>query len=162
LLTVSNAIILPFEIQYKVAVLIARLTNRLKGTTIIRGDMDIAVTLLNKHISADILKFNGLHICNFTKLDIVRFFGINPASRLDRETLLEFTGDKTADIDESLSELVKSHLLEVIKIDNKVFYELTKKKEDIENIKKFISLYATPSIRLYIIGYVMNRCVERP
>ncbi len=124
--------------------------------------MDIGATLLKEHISADMLRFIGLHICDFTKLDIVRFFGLNPASRLDRETLLELSGDKTADIDESLSELVKSHLLEVIKIDNKVFYELTKKKEDIENIKKFISLYATPSIRLYIIGYVMNRCVERP
>ena len=125
------------------------------------GYMYVGATLFREQISGDMRSFIGEHICSFTKLDIIRFFGLNPASRLDSETLLEISGDNRAEIDDSLAQLVKSHLLDPVKVDSKTFYEMTNDKGEQDKIKKFIALYSKPSARLLIIGHVMNQRVEK-
>ncbi|MEI7903831.1 MAG: hypothetical protein WCI43_00270 [Candidatus Firestonebacteria bacterium] len=123
--------------------------------------MDIGETLLRKQIDENLLKFIKEHICSFTKLDIIRFFGLNPSSRVDAETLSEITNNKTSDIEIALKQLVKSHILEEVKVENKTLFELSRNKDTLDYVKRFISCYGNPSTRLLIIGYMLNKCVEK-
>ena len=123
--------------------------------------MDIGETLLRKQIDENLLKFIKEHICSFTKLDIIRFFGLNPSSRVDAETLSEITNNKTSDIEIALKPLVKSHILEEVKVENKTLFELSKNKDTLDYVKRFISCYGNPSTRLLIIGYMLNKSVEK-
>ncbi len=124
-------------------------------------NMDIGETLLRKQIDENLLKFIKEHICSFTKLDIIRFFGLNPSSRVDAETLSEITNNKTSDIEIALKQLVKSHILEEVKVENKTLFELSRNKDTLDYVKRFISCYGNPSTRLLIIGYMLNKCVEK-
>ena len=123
--------------------------------------MDIGEMLLRKHIDENMLKFMKDYITDFTRLDIIRFFGLNPSSRVDAETLSEVTNNKLSDIESALKAIVKHHILEDAVIDGKKVYELTKDKNILEYVKRFISYYNNASIRLLIIGYMLNRSVEK-
>ena len=123
--------------------------------------MDIGEMLLRKHIDENMLKFIKEHIADFTKLDIVRFFGLNPSSRVDAHTLSEITNNKPSEIEMALKLLVKSHILEEIHVEDKKLFELSKNKDTLEYVKRFISYYNNPSIRLLIIGYMLNKSIEK-
>jgi hypothetical protein len=60
--------------------------------------MDIGEMLLRKHIDENMLKFIKEHIVDFTWLDVIRFFGLNPSSRVDADTLSEITNNKATEI----------------------------------------------------------------
>ena len=123
--------------------------------------MDIGEMLLRKHIDQEMLDFIKKYVSDFIRLDIVRFFGLNASSRVDVETLSEITNNKKEDIEKALKELVKNHILEEIIMENKKLFELTKDNSILQFVKRFISYYSKTSIRLLIIGYLLNKSIEQ-
>ena len=122
--------------------------------------MDVGEILLKKHIDDDMLNFIKNYINTFEKLDIVRFFGLNSSSRVDVETLTEVTNNKKEEITKALKELVKAHIVEEVSVDGKKLYELSQNKNTLELVKRFISYYSKNSIRMLIIGYLLNKSIE--
>ncbi|OGF48266.1 MAG: hypothetical protein A2231_08235 [Candidatus Firestonebacteria bacterium RIFOXYA2_FULL_40_8] len=122
--------------------------------------MDVGEILLKKHIDDNMLTFIKNHINNFEKLDIVRFFGLNSSSRVDVETLTEVTNNKKEEITKAIKELVKAHIIEEVNVEDKKLYELSQNKNTLELVKRFISYYSKNSIRMLIIGYLLNKSIE--
>ena len=122
--------------------------------------MDVGEILLKKHIDDNMLTFIKNHINNFEKLDIVRFFGLNSSSRVDVETLTEVTNNKKEEITKAIKELVKAHIIEEVNVEDKKLYELSQNKNTLELVKRFISYYSKNSIRMLIIGYLLNKSME--
>ncbi|OGF47977.1 MAG: hypothetical protein A2452_04805 [Candidatus Firestonebacteria bacterium RIFOXYC2_FULL_39_67] len=122
--------------------------------------MEVGEILLKKHVDEDMLNFIKNYINTFEKLDIVRFFGLNSSSRVDVETLTEVTNNKKEEISKAIKELVKAHVLEEVDVDGKKLYELSQNKNTLELVKRFISYYSKNSIRMLIIGYLLNKSIE--
>jgi hypothetical protein len=57
--------------------------------------------------------------------------------------------------------MVKNHILEEVQVEDKKLFELSKNKDTLEYVKRFISYYNNPSIRLLIIGYMLNKSMEK-
>lgn len=123
--------------------------------------MDVGEILLKKHIDEGMLNFLKNHINTFEKLDIVRFFGLNSSSRVDIETLTEVTNNKKEEIERAVKELVKNRIIEEFIVDSKKLYELSQNKNMLELVKRFISYYSKNSIRMLIIGYLLNKSIEK-
>ena len=123
--------------------------------------MNIAELLLRKYIDDVILHFIKEYISDFVKLDIIRFFGLNPSSRVDSETLSEVTNNQKEIIEKALKSLAASHIIDESKVEDKKLYELSKDKDIVEHVKRFISYYNNSSIRLLIIGYMLNKSMEK-
>jgi len=122
--------------------------------------MEVGEILLKKHIDDNMLGFIKNYINTFEKLDIVRFFGLNSSSRVDVETLTEVTNNKKEDINKALKELVKAHIIEEVVVEDKKLYELSQNKNTLELVKRFISYYSKNSIRMLIIGYLLNKSID--
>jgi hypothetical protein len=148
--------------EKKIKKILLILTSTVKSVNLGQADnMDIGEMLLRKHIDENMLKFIKEHVTDFTKLDIVRFFGLNPSSRVDAETLSEITNNKPSEIETAIKNLVKSHILDEMTVEDKKLFELTKDKHMLEYIKRFISYYNNSSVRLLIIGYMLNKSIEK-
>ena len=122
--------------------------------------MDVGEILLKKHIDEAMLTFIKNYLNTFEKLDIVRFFGLNSSSRVDAETLAEVTNNKPEVTSKAIKELVKSHIIDEVTVEAKKLYELSHNKNTLELIKRFISYYSKNSIRMLIIGYLLNKSME--
>ncbi|MFH1073574.1 MAG: hypothetical protein V1752_00645 [Candidatus Firestonebacteria bacterium] len=122
--------------------------------------MEVGEILLKKHIDDDMLKFIKNHVNTFEKLDIVRFFGLNSSSRVDIETLTEITNNKKDEISKAIKELLKVHIITEVNVEDKKLYELSQNKNTLELVKRFISYYSKNSIRMLIIGYLLNKSIE--
>ena len=122
--------------------------------------MEVGEILLKKHIDDNMLGFIKNYINTFEKLDIVRFFGLNSSSRVDVETLTEVTNNKKEDINKALKVLVKSHIIDEVSVEGKKLYELSQNKNTLELVKRFISYYSKNSIRMLIIGYLLNKSID--
>ena len=123
--------------------------------------MDVGEILLKKHIDEGMLNFLKNHVNTFEKLDIVRFFGLNSSSRVDVETLTEVTNNKKEEIERAIKELVKNRIIEEATVEGKKLYELSQNKNMLELVKRFISYYSKNSIRMLIIGYLLNKSIEK-
>lgn len=122
--------------------------------------MDVGEILLKKHIDEAMLNFIKNYLNTFEKLDIVRFFGLNSSSCVDAETLVELTNNKLEETSKAIKELVKSHIIDEVTVETKKLYELSQNKNTLELVKRFISYYSKNSIRMLIIGYLLNKSME--
>ena len=122
--------------------------------------MNVGEILLKKHIDEAMLNFLKLHLNTFEKLDIVRFFGLNFSSRVDVETLAEVTNNKMEETSSAIKVLVKSHIIDEVTVEAKKLYELSQNKNTLELVKRFISYYSKNSIRMLIIGYLLNKSIN--
>jgi len=122
--------------------------------------MNVNEILLKKNIDDEMLSFIKSNVNTFGKLDIIRFFGLNSSSRVDVETLSEVTNSKIEETEKSVKELAKAHIIEEINIEGKKLYELSPNKTSKELITSFISYYSKSSIRMLIVGYLLNKSIE--
>ncbi len=123
--------------------------------------MDVGEILLKKHIDEGMVNFLKNHINTFEKLDIVRFFGLNSCSSVDIETLTEVTNNKKEEIEKAIKDLLKNHIIEETTAEGKKLYELTQNKNTLELVKRFIAYYSKNSIRMLIIGYLLNKSITK-
>jgi hypothetical protein len=123
--------------------------------------MDIGEVLLRKHIDDKMLSFIKKNISDFESLDIIRFFGLNPSSRVDVETLCSVTNNDEEEMTSSLKTLADKHVIHEVIVDGKNLYELTASKDIVEYVKRFISYYNDSSIRIMLIGYFLNKSIDK-
>ena len=122
--------------------------------------MDVGEILLKKNVDESMLNFIKEHVNSFEKLDVIRFFGLNSFSRVDIETLTDVTNNKKEELLKAIKELTKAHLVHEVNIEGIQLYELSQDKSNLELIKRFIAYYSKNTVRMLIIGYLLNKSME--
>lgn len=112
-------------------------------------------------IDVEILKFIKDNIEDFSTLDIIRYFAesYNPVS--DLESISKMTGLTYEELKKAIFKLIEKKIIYERIINGEIRYELSRDNKILEYVKRFYSYYKVMSIRLVIIGYILNKRIKK-
>ena len=123
--------------------------------------MNFTEQYLKKNIDKKIYDFIIDHIDSFEKLDIIKYFGLNPYSKIDMKTLEDITDCKKDKMIRAIKELTGGNIIKEVIQKKEILYKLSEDANILECVKRFSSYYGNKSARLIILGYLLSKSIEK-